>query len=142
MVVRVKMRITSKTSSRSIKLIVLANGGAESSAPLIVVDPKAAKELGMWPPPAKTDIYMVEEASTITHIYLIPNAVTIELLDEQENPLSKIEADLAIQEDLTEPLITDITIDELGIQVISFSKGLWRHKDDPPDKVRKSPKTI
>ena len=49
-----------------------------------------------------------------------------------------MEADLVIQEGLYEPLITDITIDSLGIQVISFSRGLWRHMKDSPDTVRKS----
>lgn len=34
------------------------------------------------------------------------------------------------------PLIADVTIDELGITIISFSKGLWRHLKDPPSVVR------
>lgn len=52
--------------------------------------------------------------------YLIPSAVELELLDEHGNVLSKITADLVIQIGLTEPLITDVTIDALGIKVISF----------------------
>jgi hypothetical protein len=35
-------------------------------------------------------------------------------------------------------LITDATIDELGIQVISFKRGLWRHARDPIDRTRRS----
>jgi len=35
-------------------------------------------------------------------------------------------------------LITDVTIDALGIQVVSFGKGLWRHVSDPEGKVRDS----
>ena len=52
--------------------------------------------------------------------------------------LDRVKADLVIQEGLREPLITDITIDELGIQVISFSKGLWRHRKDLPNIIRRS----
>jgi len=45
---------------------------------------------------------------------------------------------ITVDENLTEPLMTDITIDELGIQVISFGRGLWRHINDPPNIVRRS----
>jgi hypothetical protein len=45
--------------------------------------------------------------------------------------LSHTYAYLVIDENLNEPLITDATIDELGITVISFKKGLWRHVNDP-----------
>jgi hypothetical protein len=68
---------------------------------------------------------------------VLENAVELKLVDDNE-VLSSIVADLAIQKNLREPIITDITIDELGIQVISFSKGLWRHRSDPQDKVRRS----
>ena len=69
----------------------------------------------------KAEIFSVEEASHIENVYLVRNAVILELLDEEGNKLSSVEADLAIQLELIEPLITDITIDALGIQVISFS---------------------
>ena len=35
-------------------------------------------------------------------------------------------------------MMTDATIDELGIEVVSFKKGLWRHRGDPQGKVRGS----
>jgi len=70
--------------------------------------------------------------------YLIPSAVELELLDEHGNVLSKITADLVIQIGLTEPLITDVTTDALGIKVISFGKGLWRHEKDSLDVVKRS----
>jgi hypothetical protein len=38
--------------------------------------------------------------------------------------LSRFIADLVGQRGLIEPLIADATIDELGIQVLSFSRGL------------------
>jgi len=69
---------------------------------------------------------------------VMKGSVELELLGDFGEPLSRVIADLVVQKGLIEPLITDITIDELGIQIISFSKGLWRHKDDPPSKVRQS----
>jgi hypothetical protein len=52
--------------------------------------------------------------------------------------LSCTYAYLVIDENLNEPLITDATIDELGIAVISFKKGLWRHINGPPNTTRYS----
>jgi hypothetical protein len=80
----------------------------------------------------------VEEASSISEACLIGDAVELELLGEGGEALSRVTADLVVQRGLIEPLITDITIDELGIVVVSFSRGLWRHVNDPPHVVRKS----
>jgi len=51
-----------------------------------------------------------------------------------------VQAHLVIHPGLEEPLITDITIDMLGIMILSFSKGLWRHVNDPQSKIRKTAK--
>lgn len=130
------MRVKAKAPGKSIELTVLANGGAESSRPCLVVDPSAAESLRLQP--LHGDLYSVEEASSIATAYLIPDSVRLELLDEEGYTISSVGADLVVQEDLHEPLITDITIDSLGIQVVSFSKGLWRHVNDPANLVRRS----
>ncbi|MCC6034075.1 MAG: hypothetical protein LM567_01040 [Desulfurococcaceae archaeon] len=137
MAVRVKLRIKSRFSNRSLELVVLVNGGAESTKPCIVVDEATARELGLWPS-NKWRTLEVEEASSISEAYVIDEAVELELLGDRGEVLSKIVADLVIQKGLLEPLITDITIDELGIIVMSFSKGLWRHTSDPLNIVRRS----
>ena len=86
------------------------------------------------------DVIEVELASGYTQNLISKRKFKIELLDEFGNVLSSTYAYIAIDYNLTEPLITDATIDELGIQVISFKKGLWRHVSDPSDKVRRSVK--
>jgi hypothetical protein len=135
--VRVRLRVRSKRNGRSVDLIVLANGGAESTRPCIVVDEDIARNLGLWPS-GDFKVHGVEEVSSISEAYVMEGSVELELLGERDEPLSSVVADLVVQKGLMEPLITDITIDELGIQVVSFGKGLWRHRDDPPDKVRQS----
>jgi hypothetical protein len=80
----------------------------------------------------------VELASGRTHSLISKERVRVELLDEEGRVLSSISAYLVVDEDLTEPLITDATIDELGIVVLSFKRGLWRHVSDPPGVVRRS----
>jgi len=137
LVVRVKLRVKARGSGKSEELVVLVNGSAESPRPCLVVDPSIAEKLGLWPL-REAEIYYVEEASTTSSALLLRDAVVLELVGEGGEVLSSIVADLAVQEGLTEPLITDVTIDELGIQVLSFGRGLWRHKADRPGVVRRS----
>ncbi len=136
MAVRVKVRIVRENNGKSSELIVLVNGGAESEEPVIVVTPKEAEALGFTI--NDFELIEVELASGKTHNLISKEKVRVELLDEKGRVLSSTYAYLAVDEDLTEPLITDATIDELGIQVISFKKGLWRHINDPPNVIRES----
>lgn len=138
MVVRVKVKIKSLSTGKSKDEVVLVNSGAESEEPVVVVDEAVAKELGVWPP-ENAEVVEVEEASTRGQAYILPYAVDLQLLGEK-GILSSVRAHLVIQEGLNEPLITDVTIDALGIQVISFGEGLWKHKLDPPGVVRRSEK--
>ena len=101
------------------------------------MDTSTAEKLSLWPP-EEAEIFSVEEASFIGSVYLVRNSVILELLDREGNKLSEVKADLAIQRGLAEPLITDVTIDALGIQVISFGKGIWKHVNDPSSTVRES----
>jgi len=114
------------------------NSGAESEEPVIVVDKSVAEVLGFSH--EDFNVIEVELASGRGHAYISKEKVEVSLLSEKGEPLSSIKAYLAVDEALTEPLMTDATIDELGIQVISFKKGLWRHVNDPSGVVRKSPK--
>ena len=45
MAVRVKVRVKSAASSKTLDLVVLANGGAESPKPCLVVDEATAAKL-------------------------------------------------------------------------------------------------
>lgn len=137
MVVYVKLKVKPVNKSNVVKeYVVLVNGGAHSPEPTLVVDEFIGRELGLTSG-------KVVEASTVDSkrkVYLIKNAVEITLIDENGNELSKIMAHLVIHPGLEEPLITDTTIDALGIQIISFGKGIWRHASDKPDVIRKSAK--
>jgi len=133
-VVRVRVRVSRGGRSRTV--VVLVNGGAESEEPVIALRPEDAEDLGI--PLNNFDVIEVELASGKTHNLISRDKVKVELLDEQGNVLSCTYAYLVIDENLNEPLITDATIDELGIAVISFKKGLWRHINDPPNTIRYS----
>jgi len=138
MAVRVKVRITREKTGKNHTLVVLVNSGAESEEPVIAVTRDVAYKLGFTQ--NDFDIVEVELASGKTYNLISREKVRLELLSEENNVLSSTYAYLVVDDNLTEPLITDATIDELGIQVISFKKGLWKHVTDPQDIVRYSAK--
>ena len=134
MAVRVRVRL--RRGSRSVEVVVLVNSGAESDEPVVVVGPEVAEALGFST--EDFDLIEVELASGKTHDLISREKVVLELLGEEGAALSRTLAYLAVDDALTEPLITDAAIDELGIQVIRFKEGLWRHASDPPHLVRRS----
>ena len=134
MVVHVKLRVKAGNTAR--EYVVLANGGASSPEPVLVVDENIARELGYLTGEAAEALV----ADAKRKVYLVRNALEISLLGEEGEELSRVQAHLVIHPGLEEPLITDITIDMLGIMILSFSKGLWKHVNDPQSKIRKTAK--
>jgi hypothetical protein len=134
MVVRVRVRISWGGKTRNV--VVLVNGGAESEEPVVVLRPEDVEELGL--PLDSFDVVEVELAVGRTQSLISRDSVVVELLDEQGNVLSSTSAYIVVDENLVEPLITDATIDALGINVISFKRGLWKHVNDPPGVIRRS----
>ncbi|MEM1538427.1 MAG: hypothetical protein QXK12_06295 [Candidatus Nezhaarchaeales archaeon] len=133
MVVHVGLKVKSRKGFMK-DLVTLVNGGAHSPEPVLVVDEEVARELGY----EGGEAVEASIADTTREVYLVRDALELTLKGEGSEELSRIAAHLVIHPKLEEPLITDTTIDELGIQVISFSKGFWRHVNDPPNKVRRS----
>ncbi len=133
MVVYVRLKVRGRGER---ELVALVNGGAHSPEPVLVVDEITAREMG----------YVTGEAAEASvadarrKVYIVRDAVELVLIGEEGEELSRLRAHLVIHPGLEEPLITDVTIDELGISVLSFSKGLWRHASDPPGRVRVSAK--
>ncbi len=134
MVVHVRLRVRPRGGRTSMDIVVLVNGGAHSSEPVLVVDEITARDLGF----TSGEPIEVSTADSRRRAFLVRDAVELTLIDETGRELSTVRAHLVIHPGLEEPLITDITIDELGIQVISFSRGLWRHVSDPPGIARRS----
>jgi len=137
--IRVRVRIRFTPTGRVIETVALVNSGAESERPSVVVGEGEARLLGVESPEAYgAALYLVEEATARSFAYVIRGGAVLELLGERGEVLGSVTADLVIQPGVAEPLLTDAAIDELGIQPVSFSKGLWRHVSDPPGKVRSS----
>ena len=136
MVVHVKLRVRSKRSSSAEEVVALVNGGAHSPEPVLVVDEIIARKLGY----TEGEAVEASVADGRRRVQLVRDAVELTLIGDDGAELAKISTHLVIHPRLEEPLITDTTIDALGISVVSFGKGLWRHSSDPPTKVRRSAK--
>ena len=133
MVVHVRLRV--KAVSGAVKeLVVLVNGGAHSPEPVLVIDDGLADELGL----KGGEVVEVSTADASRRARLLRDAAEVALLGGGGEELAKLRVHVVVHPGLEEPIITDSTIDALGIQVVSFSKGLWRHANDPPGVVRES----
>ncbi len=86
------------------------------------------------------DEVSIEEADTaggsIEVFVSRDKAVTRLVLGDRE--LDPVGCRVIVNPYIREPLVSDKLIDSLGIIVLSFSRGLWRHRSDPEGVVRES----
>ncbi len=134
MVVIVKVRI--KVQEREVITAALLNSGFESEEPCIAIPVKVAQKLNLLPPPPEAEFEEFETAGGITYGYAVKGAKVSLIAGEEEKP--PINCRIIVLFQIDQVLLSDFAIDALGIRVLSFKKGTWRHKDDPEDVVRES----
>lgn len=137
MVVRVRLRLRHEGTGTSTVITALVNAGAEADAPVLLVPPSVAEALGLWP---TVDLHSVRVAELTGESvgYLLQHTVTVELLDEQGNPLSSARAFLIVSPGTEEACISDYLAEELGIVIVYPRRGYWRHVRDPEHVLRPS----
>ncbi len=135
MAVRVRVRICMKSSGRCVETSALVNSGYETSHPEILVPRRLAEHLlvPLTPPKARTMVY--ETPFGFHHLTLVEKEATVELVSVGAKADN---VDVAISELEREVLLSDTLSSALGIQLIDIGAGLWRHRDDPPDRLRRS----
>ena len=132
--VRVKVRI--EVGSKSVIVPALVNSGYEAEGPEVSVPIQVARELGLWPL-ERFRIAEVETAGGPAHVYVPTERAKVRLvLGRPGEP--EVDCHIVIDPYTNEVLLCDHLIDALGIVVVSFGRGLWRHKDDPEDTIRQS----
>ncbi|MBB5253734.1 hypothetical protein [Sulfurisphaera ohwakuensis] len=129
--VRVRIKLEAVTG-KTAYVIALLNSGAESERPSIALPMEIAEQLEL--DKLKAETAYSEEATTSVEIKLYRDAVKCTLIDGNEELTSTI-LDVAVAEGLTEPLLSDSAIDALNIEILSFSKGLWRIRGE--NKIRR-----
>jgi len=132
--VRVKIRLCVRNQCTILRALV--NSGYETEEPELAIPQSIAEELGIWPPQKFT----LEEAYTaggLAPVYVVDEDARASLV-LNDKYVENVRVKLVINPYLDEPIISDHLIDALGIVVISFGKGLWKHRNDPENIVRKS----
>lgn len=134
MVVRVKIRV--RTGNRIADVIALANSGYETETPQLLVPVRFAEVLGMWPPQGA----MREEYQTAggpLNVWIYPHACKVKVIEEDVQS-EEVLSDLVISPIADEVLLSDKLIGELQIALEDVSRGLWRFRWEPVDRLRRS----
>jgi len=130
----VRVRIRLEVGDRAVEAPALLNSGFESDGPDIVVPLEVAEALGLWPP-TEFQLEEVETAGGDIRLFSFPGRGRLRLLLGTDYE-PEITCNILVNPHIDEVLLSDYVIDELGIVVVSFRRGLWRHKEDPEDLVR------
>lgn len=137
MAVRVRLKIES-VDRKVLEAIALINTAFETENPQLLIPVKAAEKLGLWPnlpPEARAEIY--DTAGGPMRVYLIPQkAKTTVLTDDREG--QEVLSDIVISHTEVEILIGDKLAGKMQIVIEDPGEGIWRFKDDPPEKKRGS----
>ena len=134
MVVRVRVRLRARSSGSTVETVALANSGYEAPSPELVIPAPLADELGLNMADAVEELY--EMASGIARVLRVPGALEVSVIedDREEGP---IVADAIVMES-REVLLSDQAISALRIDIVDAAGGLWRFRDEPIDRLRRS----
>ncbi|HID90693.1 TPA: hypothetical protein EYP44_01885 [Candidatus Bathyarchaeota archaeon] len=137
--VRVRLRAIKGSSIGSeVETAALVNLGYEASAPDLVLPAKLAEGLGLWPPPREAvPAEGVAAGGQVVEVCYVTNCLEVELLtgDRTQGP---IQANVAIAEREDEVLLSDFLSGVLRIAVEDPIEGLWRFRDEPLSRLRRS----
>jgi len=135
MPVRVRVRLESSRSSRSVVVPALLNTGFTSDELDVHVPRDVAEELGLWPPPRNAELEVIDTAGGEVLSYFVSNALRLTVVEE-DAASKTITCNAVISLHEKEVLLSDAVIEEVGIEILSPKTGLWRFKGE--GKVRKS----
>ncbi|RLI32352.1 hypothetical protein DRO51_02010, partial [Candidatus Bathyarchaeota archaeon] len=131
------VKVLLEAGSVSLESSAILNSGYEAEVPEVAIPLKIAKKLKLSLKRAKKEKYGTVGPSI--QVRRIPNTLKVYLKTEDKT-VGPIISDAIILSSSGEVLINDKLIDELGIVIEKPGEGLWRFKDDPPTKIRKSVK--
>lgn len=137
MAVRVRLRIES-VDHNVLEATALINTGFETERPQLLLPVRAAEELDLWPnlpPEARVEIY--DTAGGPMRVYLLPQKAKPTVLTEDRES-REVLSDIVISHTEVEILIGDKLAGKMQIVIQDPGEGIWRFKDDPPDKKRGS----
>jgi len=139
MPVRVKLRLKPLLGSRAghvLEAPALVNSGYEADAPEILLPLRLAEELGLWPP-ERLDIAHVHTPTGPGRLYLLGEALEVQVV-VADRETRAVRAHVVVSEHEREVLLSDYLTSSLGIAIEDPREGLWRFRDEPLDRLRRS----
>lgn len=137
MVVRVKVKLEVKECS--ISTSALANSGFETEEPEVVLPLRVAERLNLYPklPSGVVIEEYIGIGGTRVQVFRITRILKVYVIckDKIKGPII---ATAVIVPNEDEVILSDKTLDALGIILIKPGEGLWRFTDDSPNVIRKS----
>ena len=135
----VRVRVLLRSRGGEVITSALANSGFESEEPEVVLPPRIAERLGLYPElPSGT---VVEEYMGVgglrTRVFRIPSILEVCVVCE-DKVKGPIRASAVITPGEDEVILSDRALDALGIVLIKPGEGLWRFADEEPSVVRRS----
>jgi len=135
--VRVRLKIES-VDHKMLEAAALVNTGFETEKPQLLLPVKAAEKLDLWPnlpPEARVEIY--DTAGGPTRVYLMPEKAKATVLTEDRESRGII-SDIVISHTEVEVLVGDKLAGKMQIVIEDPGEGIWRFRDDPQDRKRRS----
>lgn len=135
----VRVRVRLKVGNKEVVTSALANSGFETDKPEVVLPLKVAEKLSIYPKLPRESV--VEEYMGVGGVrvstFRIDDIVKISVLvpDRIKGPVT---ATAVITPGEEEVILSDKTLDALGIILIRPGEGLWRYSDDEPTTARGS----
>ncbi len=134
MVVRVKVSL--EIEGKTVEVSAIALSTSESKEPQIIIPVELAKALGIWPSDSVSEGRFIKVDGE-ARVWKYPSTCRVRVVaDDIETPA--IDAELLISEDVSEVILNDKLVSELGIALEDVSRGLWRFRWESTDKIRRS----
>lgn len=137
MAVRVNVRV--KLGGRELVTSALVNTGFETEQPEILLPAKLAEALGLYPPRPGSLLQEYSVVGGTTAVIKSSEKINVQLSVE-DRETSSVEATALISDREDEVLIGDSLASELKISIEDAREGLWRLRDEAPEKLRPSSK--
>ncbi len=141
MVVRVRVKLTltrGKSVGAAREAVCVANAGYESLKPEMMIPDRLAEVLGLLPElpeGARSKIYRT--AAGPIRICFVDECIEAKVVAE-DRMSELVKCGIAISELEDEVLLSDKLISAFGIAIEDAGEGLWRFRDEPPSKLRRS----
>jgi len=132
MVCRVKVKV--RVKDRVVETRALVNSGFEADAPDIAIPTNIARQLNLWHPRTNITAILDTGGGEVVNPYYENCGILELILDDREN--IRIKVNIIVNPHIDEIALSDYVSSLLGIVLLDIKEGLWRLKDDPPEKVR------